>query len=880
MSTVKLLHSFLGATNYLRQNIRHYTDHLTSDLYSALSTDDGTNRKRSPNEKIIWTHELRKSFATLQQAIATAPLINFADHTRPFAIATDALRSGKGSVLFQPRFDGELPTADNIVSFNSSSLKRHERGYSAYKLEFLAIITATRRYHDFVWGRHFTLYTDHQALTNIWTQPHFNNTYAGWILELSDLSFDIKHIPGDTNIVPDILSRLYEDQKWGINTQGPPAIPCPDLPTHAASHKHASFLPTHVNILEPIATSDSDDNIGKLPQSSLQRPPLNPDAQPFNPTTTTGILGIISTTATAATTNIPHASPHPTIATTTTETPKVIPDATAEQLSHIDRVHSIGHFGIQSVYTRLKSEGKNWPYMLHHIRIAVSSCHQCQQWSIVKRGYQPLRSPNAWWPFDIVQFDLATSVPTSSQGNTVLLILVDVLTGFTLLRPLRNKRPTTIANCLLSIFADFGTPRILHSDNEATLVSSILTEFYSTLATHFQTSTPYSPRSLGKAERAVGVALQCIRKLLSSSGGEWDTMAPFAQLSMNNKIKDLTGSDPFSLMFNRTCNIFEFKELSTETNLSPNTHAITSLEEWRQHQAKLEPLIFPAIRTRVRAKNTKTNTKFANAHTTAVIDIPVGTVIAFKDVVRSTKEEPPMLSPYTIHSKAQNGSYFVRDQAGGIFHRPVPIEHIRPLYAAKMPDSSSAAYMDYIFDHRLNTTTRRDEYLVKWSGSPVSDASWVDIADIHDYAAVSQFLATRNRIPKSNKKTRTTHIAQALAAHADPDAAADQLLPIDAPNTITTITTDETPFVCSSNSVEANTVITNNTHSQLPIAQPPIVAHARTATRRKPKTATTVTTNTATTEKRSLAPANTETVKQKPTISGRGRTLKPSAKQR
>ena len=52
------------------------------------------------------------------------------------------------------------------------------------------------------------------ALTHIWTQPHFNSTYAGWILELADYSFDIRHVPGNENIMPDILSRLYLDGLW------------------------------------------------------------------------------------------------------------------------------------------------------------------------------------------------------------------------------------------------------------------------------------------------------------------------------------------------------------------------------------------------------------------------------------------------------------------------------------------------------------------------------------------------------------------------------------------------------------------------------------------------------------------------------------------
>jgi hypothetical protein len=243
---------------------------------------------------------------------------------------------------------------------------------------------------------------------------------------------------------------------------------------------------------------------------------------------------------------------------------------------------------------------------------------------------------------------------------------VDVLTGFTLLRPLLNKKTSTIANALFKIFSDFGTPRIIHSDNEATLVSGVLKEFYSILGSHFQTSTPYSPHSLGKAERAVGIAVQCIRKLLSSSGGEWDKLCPFAQLSMNTKIKDLTGSDPFVLMYNRTCNIFSFPNLYTETNLQPATSPVVSLEEWQTHQAKLESIIFPAIRARVTKKNKLANDAYAFTHTKAQMDLPIGTVIAFKDVVRaSIKESHPCLLriQFTLRLKTELTTFVIKQAA-------------------------------------------------------------------------------------------------------------------------------------------------------------------------------------------------------------------------
>ena len=80
-----------------------------------------------------------------------------------------------------------------------------------------------------------------------------------------------------------------------------------------------------------------------------------------------------------------------------------------------------------------------------------------------------------------------------------------------------------------------------------------------------------------------------------------------AQLSLNSKIKDLTGSDPFSLMFNHVCNIFDFDNWSKDTTLVSNISAIASLEHWQEHQKKLESIVFP---TNLQTRQTQQGLRF------------------------------------------------------------------------------------------------------------------------------------------------------------------------------------------------------------------------------------------------------------------------------
>ena len=790
IQTLKHMRSFLGSINFLRDNVYRFAD-IVAPLYNTFKNPNLKGKPLKDSTQINWTPELLASFKIVQTAIATAPMVRFIDPNKPIALATDASQAAVAVTLFQPSAPGELPNESNIVSFYSRALHKSEMGYAAFKLEFLGIITAIRRYHDFLYGTRFSLYTDHKALTWVWTKPEFNNTYAGWILELYDYEFDIYHIPGDTNIVPDTLSRMYEGHRWGMTTHiGPPLVKEPPLPCRTTI-----ITDPKRPIIGSVTTEATDHDTSRpvgLPLDN--RPPClpttstlatnaqpftwNTNAQPFIPPTcminTLHANSRDKTTAHTAMAQATHASaasatssgaslPSTLMDTHIVDSDQIddiptsieIPPPTAQQISLVEDAHALGHFGVRACYNQLKRNKHNWPHMCHHVRQIVESCSACQRWSIVKRGYNPIRSPLAWWPFDILQYDLTTNVEPTSRGNTTLLIVVCVLTGFTFLRPLPDKRPETITRTLLKIFCDFGTPRILHSDNEPALVTDIHKSVCEYLKIHTRTSLPYKPNSLGKAERMVATAMTSIHKTTATLGIDWDLLAEFVQLSINLKIKDITGTDPFALMFHRPCNIFNMQgdTLATDSTDTTSPAANLSLDQWIEHSRKLQEILFPAIRERIKVGNSKATDHYESRHKIAPRELPIGTLVAIKDVNRTTKMEPPMLAPYTVFSKSDQGGYILRDDAGGILARPVPIEHIRPLYHAKRTKSdepTAECYVDFILSHRQNNN--RDEYLVKWMGT--DDKEWIPSSDIADYSLIHEYLASLKQLPRSRKHKR------------------------------------------------------------------------------------------------------------------------------
>jgi hypothetical protein len=232
------LHSFLGLINQVHDHVRQYAD-LTECLQKLLKTErqqrldaiSKTNANQKQKETIlkkkpsriqgpIWTEEDIQRFELLRHAIATAPCISFIDTNKLIVITIDASTYGVGNALYQPDFIGQPLTLRNLVTFRSHALKSYQKNYSnsAYKLELWALVQALNDYRDYLWGRSFIVYTDHQALQSLHSNKAVTNRHMNhWVEVIQDYNFSIILIPGITNVLADSLSRVYP-HIWGIPT--------------------------------------------------------------------------------------------------------------------------------------------------------------------------------------------------------------------------------------------------------------------------------------------------------------------------------------------------------------------------------------------------------------------------------------------------------------------------------------------------------------------------------------------------------------------------------------------------------------------------------------------------------------------------------------
>ncbi|XP_062830648.1 uncharacterized protein LOC134297351 [Anolis carolinensis] len=193
--TKKQVRSFLGLAGYYRKFIPSFSN-LAAPLLDLT-------KKKNPN-KIIWTPNCQTSMDRLKQAITSDSVLKAPDFDEPFILTCDASDIGLGAVLSQIDKEGE----DRPILFLSKKWHSHECSMSTIEKECYSIIWSIRKLKPYLWGRKFTLQTDHAPLKWLDNVKGTNNKLLRWSLSLQDFTYEIKHVTGKRNVVADALSRV------------------------------------------------------------------------------------------------------------------------------------------------------------------------------------------------------------------------------------------------------------------------------------------------------------------------------------------------------------------------------------------------------------------------------------------------------------------------------------------------------------------------------------------------------------------------------------------------------------------------------------------------------------------------------------------------
>jgi hypothetical protein len=156
------------------------------------------------NASYVWDDKADKAFNTLKESLISEPLLQYPDFTRPFVLSTDASNEAIGAVLSQGSIGKDLP-----IAYASRTLNNAERNYPTIEKELLAIVWGCKHFRPYLYGRKFTIVTDHRPLTWIFSVKDPSSRLLRWRLRLEEFDYEVIYKKGSENRNADALSRIH-----------------------------------------------------------------------------------------------------------------------------------------------------------------------------------------------------------------------------------------------------------------------------------------------------------------------------------------------------------------------------------------------------------------------------------------------------------------------------------------------------------------------------------------------------------------------------------------------------------------------------------------------------------------------------------------------
>jgi len=413
------------------------------------------------------------------------------------------------------------------------------------------------------------------------------------------------------------------------------------------------------------------------------------------------------------------------------------------RIPFLEREHLMGHFGRDAIYAKVfTGHGFWWPGMRTDIESVLQNCDACLKHNVTKRGFHPAQSIDATGPWSHIQIDLCTFAHQKKGDSRVLLVCIDVFTGFVFLEALPNQEGTTIAHQLFKWFCVFGFPQILQSDNGREFVNEVLRALVQISGIDHRLIAPYNPRTDGKVERAVGTVKGRIMRMLHGNLHDWQLFVPFVQYCINTKICALTNSTPFSLMFARHPGLFKDYVDSTGTTTTgtgtTDTNRSILMKDWKSYQEKVISLVLPAVAEGMKPKKASMIKRMDETRRQLTADaFPKGAIVYLRDPTILDKFSGKYIGPYTVTRRTRWGSYQLMDSRKDPLDRVVPGDQLKLVTKAprKQDLESEFHQVEKVVDHY---GTKGDwTYLVQWKGYPLKE--WIPQANFEDTECIREY---------------------------------------------------------------------------------------------------------------------------------------------
>ena len=384
---------------------------------------------------------------------------------------------------------------------------------------------------------------------------------------------------------------------------------------------------------------------------------------------------------------------------------------------------------------------------------AVKRCLECLKFNVGGGGYHPAKTTSAGLPWDHIVWDLIGQFDMSGEGYNFVLIIVDVLIRFVVLKPLRTKSASEIANRLVETFANFGVLKILQTDNDRALVNETMEQIRGMAGFQFRKIMAYFPRQNGPVERFVGEMKALLKKVIKGDMDGWECFIPAVQMALNDRVLTRHDSCPFSLMYGRRMNGFEdYRHVDWDEKDGKDW--IENVQKWMEEVWEIISKKSKEVgEKQVEIKNKKNkNIKGKNVKRDK---LDVGDIV-MKKIMKKTKMGERWEGPFeVIEYNEDSGGYKIRERAGKVLKDTYPIEYLWLIDKCFEEEDRLATYeIEKVLDHRGNLENR--EYLVKWKDYKKN--TWVKQERFNTTGCITDYWKSKKKGKEKEEKKENKNV--------------------------------------------------------------------------------------------------------------------------